>query len=90
MVRHPKRSIRNAASGGVSAAPRRPPLKYAPKDVERSATGTHRVNAVAVAGDSADYGPQQLAAFHHATDDDERLLYARRAYELVQKLLSLV
>src|ERR1700681_3034552 len=53
MVRHPKRSIRNAASGGVIAAPRRPPLKYAPKDVERSATGTHRVNAAAVAGDSA-------------------------------------
>ena len=53
MMRHPKRSIRKAASGGVSAAPRRPPLKYAPNDVERSATGTQRVNAVAVAGDSA-------------------------------------
>src|ERR1700674_3741475 len=53
MVRHPKRSIRNAATGGVSAAPRRPPLKYTPKDVERSATGTHRVKAAAVAGDRA-------------------------------------
>src|SRR5947208_1591569 len=53
IVRQPKRNIRNAANGGVSAAPRRPPLRYAPKDVERSATGTHRVKAVAVAGDSA-------------------------------------
>src|SRR5579864_425304 len=53
MVRHPKRSIRNAAMGGVSAAPSRPPLKYAPKEVDRSVTGTHRVKAVAVAGESA-------------------------------------
>jgi predicted nucleotidyltransferase component of viral defense system len=34
------------------------------------------------------YGPQQLAIFHDSTDDDERAMYARRAFELVQKLLS--
>lgn len=36
------------------------------------------------------YGPQQLAAFHDSTDDDERAMHARRAFELVQKLLSLL
>jgi hypothetical protein len=36
------------------------------------------------------YGPQQLAVFHNSPDPDESAMYARRAYELVQKLLSLV
>ncbi len=36
------------------------------------------------------YGPQQLAIFHDAVDDDERAMHARRAFELVQKLLSLL
>ncbi len=36
------------------------------------------------------YGPQQLAVFHHAVDVDERAMHARRAFELVQKLLSFV
>lgn len=36
------------------------------------------------------YGPQQLAIFHDSTDDDERAMHARRAFELVQKLLSLL
>ena len=36
------------------------------------------------------YGPQQLAIFHDSTDDAERALHARRAFELVQKLLSLL
>lgn len=36
------------------------------------------------------YGPQQLAVFHDSTDDDERAMHARRAFELVQKLLSLL
>jgi hypothetical protein len=35
------------------------------------------------------YGPQQLAFFHDSTDD-ERAMHARRAFELVQKLLSLM
>jgi hypothetical protein len=35
------------------------------------------------------YGPRQLAIFHDATGDDAAL-YARRAFELVQKLLSLL
>jgi hypothetical protein len=35
------------------------------------------------------YGPQQLAVFHDASGD-EAALYARRAFELVQKLLNLV
>ncbi len=35
------------------------------------------------------YGPQQLAIFHDATGD-EAAMYARRAFELVQKLLSLL
>jgi len=34
------------------------------------------------------YGPQQLAIFYDSTDDGERAMHARRAYELVQKLLS--
>jgi hypothetical protein len=36
------------------------------------------------------YGPQQLAIFHDSTDDAERAMHARRAFELVQKLLSLL
>lgn len=36
------------------------------------------------------YGPQQLALFHGSTTDDERAMHARRAFELVQKLLSLL
>jgi len=34
--------------------------------------------------------PQQLAIFHDSPNDDERDIDARRAFELVQKLLSLV
>jgi hypothetical protein len=37
--------------------------------------------------DVAHYGPQQLAIFHDAAAPDERAMQARRAYELVQKLL---
>lgn len=36
------------------------------------------------------YGPQQLAIFHDSTANDERAMHARRAFELVQKLLSLL
>lgn len=36
------------------------------------------------------YGPQQSAEFYDATDPDQRSMHARRAYELVQKLLSLL
>jgi hypothetical protein len=36
------------------------------------------------------YGPQQLAIFHDSTDSEERAMHARRAYELVQKVLSLL
>lgn len=36
------------------------------------------------------YGPQQLAIFHDSIDDGERAMHARRAFELVQKLLSLL
>ena len=36
------------------------------------------------------YGPQQLAIFHDSIDDDERAMHARRAFELVQKLLRLL
>ena len=36
------------------------------------------------------YGPQQLAIFHDSTDEAERAMHARRAFELVQKLLSLL
>ncbi len=36
------------------------------------------------------YGPQQLAVFHNSPDPDESAMHARRAYELVQKLLSLI
>jgi hypothetical protein len=36
------------------------------------------------------YGPQQLAIFHDSTDENERAMHARRAFELVQKLLSLL
>lgn len=35
------------------------------------------------------YGPQQLPIFYDSTDEDERAMQARRAFELVQKLLSL-
>jgi hypothetical protein len=33
------------------------------------------------------YGPRQLAAFHDSTDDDEQAMHARRAFELVRRLL---
>jgi hypothetical protein len=36
------------------------------------------------------YGPRQLAIFHDAANDDEIAMHARRAFELVQKLLSLL
>jgi Nucleotidyl transferase AbiEii toxin, Type IV TA system len=36
------------------------------------------------------YGPEQLVIFHDAADDDERAMHARRAFELVQKLLSVL
>ena len=36
------------------------------------------------------YGPQQLAVFHDSIDNEERAMHARRAFELVQKLLSLL
>lgn len=36
------------------------------------------------------YGPQQLAMFHAGGSPDESAMHARRAYELVHKLLSLV
>ncbi len=36
------------------------------------------------------YGPQQLVVFHDAAAPDERAMQARRAFELVRKLLSLL
>jgi predicted nucleotidyltransferase component of viral defense system len=36
------------------------------------------------------YGPNQLVIFHDSHDPDQDAAYARRAYELVQKLLGLV
>jgi hypothetical protein len=36
------------------------------------------------------YGPQQLAVFHSSGRADEGAMHARRAYELVQRLLSLL
>ncbi len=36
------------------------------------------------------YGPQQLAIFHNSTNSEEHAMHARRAYELVQKLLGLL
>jgi hypothetical protein len=36
------------------------------------------------------YGPQQLAVFHFGGSPDDSEMQARRAYELVQKLLSLL
>jgi hypothetical protein len=36
------------------------------------------------------YGPQQLPLFYDSSDADERAMQARRAFELVQKLLSLL
>lgn len=37
-----------------------------------------------------DFGPQQFVEFHSAPDMDTQAMQARRAYELVQKLLSLL
>jgi len=37
-----------------------------------------------------DYGPRQLAVFHDSQNPEESAYYARRAFELVQKLLSSV
>ena len=34
------------------------------------------------------YGPRQSALFHDSANDDERAIHARRAFELVQRLLS--
>jgi hypothetical protein len=36
------------------------------------------------------FGPQQLVEFHSAPDPETQAMHARRAYELVQKLLSLL
>jgi hypothetical protein len=36
------------------------------------------------------YGPKQLAIFHDSTDEIDRAMHARRAFELIQKLLSAV
>lgn len=36
------------------------------------------------------FGPRQLPIFHDASDAEERARHARRAFELVQKLLSLI
>jgi len=36
------------------------------------------------------FGPQQLVEFHAASDSEEADMYARRAYELVQKFLRLL
>lgn len=36
------------------------------------------------------YGPQQLAIFHNSANPEERAIRARRAYELVHRLLSLL
>ena len=36
------------------------------------------------------FGPQQLVEFYFASDEETRLMHARRAYELVQKFLSLI
>jgi hypothetical protein len=36
------------------------------------------------------FGPQHLVEFHAAPDTDTQAMHARRAYELVQKLLSLL
>lgn len=36
------------------------------------------------------FGPQQLVEFHAAQENDLQAMHARRAYELVQKLLSLL
>jgi hypothetical protein len=36
------------------------------------------------------FGPQQLVEFHAATDEESREMAARRAFELVQKFLSLL
>ena len=36
------------------------------------------------------FGPQQLVEFHAAPEAETQAMYARRAYELVQKFLSLV
>lgn len=36
------------------------------------------------------YGPRQLVVFHNSQDPEQDAVHARRAYELVQKLLSLV
>lgn len=35
------------------------------------------------------FGPQQLVEFHNATDAETQAMHARRAFELVQKFLSL-
>jgi hypothetical protein len=36
------------------------------------------------------FGPQQLVEFHNAPDPDMQAIHARRAYELVQRFLSLL
>ena len=36
------------------------------------------------------FGPQQLAEFHDSANEDERAMQARRAFELVQRLLNLL
>jgi hypothetical protein len=36
------------------------------------------------------HGPQQLAIFHNSTDAVESAMHARRAFELVRRLLSLL
>ena len=36
------------------------------------------------------HGPEQLAIFHDSTDEEEHAMHKRRAFELVQRLLSVL
>lgn len=36
------------------------------------------------------FGPRQLVEFHNAADDETRAMHAQRAFQLVQKFLSLL
>jgi hypothetical protein len=64
------------------------------KDWVKRANGKNIVKAVEILrekfGSVDAFGPQQLVEFHSARDPETQAMHARRAYELVRKLLSML
>ena len=71
--------------GGMAALAKAWKGRFREKDVAR-AVEILREKFASVDG----FGPQQLVEFHAASDEETQAMHARRAYEVVQKFLSLL